>query len=319
MQRRRFLAVLASAATFGWARAEELRARSRLLLATATPGGGFQVYGAALVAAIRSTDSTIDIEERPTGGSAENIDLLRRSEVDIALVQGEIAHAALAAQSSGGPVITVVAPMYPTPGLLAVTASSPISRLADVRDRAVVLGTKSSGLTVMGRAVLRAAGIDPERDIRPILPEHAADGPAMVLDGRAAALWGGGTGWPGFVTLSQSPTGARFIGPDGRTIERVLAQQPSMRRVSVPAGTYRGQSDAIETVGSWSLVLARPGLEESAAYRLIRAMDRARTDLAARLPQARDSDPRRLVGATEAGWIHPGAGRYLREIGALPP
>jgi TRAP transporter TAXI family solute receptor len=315
MLRRQFLAVLASAAAASLARADE-KAPPRLVLATATPGGGFQVYGAALIAAIRTANPTLEIEERPTGGSAENIDLLRQRSVDVALVQGEIAHAALAAQASGGPQLPAVAPMYPTPGLLAVTPSSPIRRLADVRGRAIVLGTKSSGLTVMGRAVRQAAAIDPERDIQPILLERAADGPAMVLDGRAAALWGGGIGWPGFVTLAQSPSGARFIGPDSETVERVLVEQPSLRRVTVPAGTYQGQPDAIETVGSWSLILAKPGLAENAAYELIRAVDRARLDLAQRLPQGRDSDPRHLTRATQAQWVHPGSMRYLREIGA---
>jgi TRAP transporter TAXI family solute receptor len=313
MLRRQFLAVLASASAAPWARADE--SKPRLVLATATLGGGFQVYGAALIAAIRTASPTLEIEERPTGGSAGNIDLLRQGSVDVALVQGEIAYAALATQSSGEPQLTAVAPMYPTPGLLAVTQLSPIRRLQDVRGHAIVLGTKSSGLTVMGRAVLHAAGIDPERDIQPILLERAADGPAMVLDGRAAGLWGGGIGWPGFVTLAQSPSGARFIGPDSQTVERVLVEQPSLRRVTVPAGTYQGQADAIDTVGSWSMILAKPGLAESAAYELIRAIDRARPDLAQRLPQGRDSDPRHLAQATQAQWVHPGAMRYLREIG----
>lgn len=314
MLRRQFLAVLASAAAASWAKAGE--SKPRLVLATATPGGGFQVYGAALIATIRTANPALAIEERPTGGSAENIDLLRQGSVDVALVQGEIAYAALAAQTSDEPQLTAVAPMYPTPALLAVMPSSPIRRLADVRGRAIVLGTKSSGLTVMGRVVLKAAGIDPERDIQPILLERAADGPAMVLDGRAAGLWGGGIGWPGFVALAQSPSGVRFIGPDSETVERVLVEQPSLRRVTVPAGAYQGQADAIETVGSWSLILAKPGLPESAAYELIRAIDRARLDLAQRLPQGRDSDPRNLAQATRPQWVHPGALLYLREIGA---
>jgi len=36
----------------------------------------------------------------------------------------------------------------------------------------------------------------------------------MVQDGRAAALWGAGIGWPGFSAMAESPGGARFIAPD---------------------------------------------------------------------------------------------------------
>jgi TRAP transporter TAXI family solute receptor len=312
MLRRHCLAAIATLVPFVRATAQP----KALVLATATRGGGFQAYGAALVAAIREADPAIAIEEQPTGGSAENVGLLRDGKVDLALVQGELAYPALAARDAGG--LTVVAPMYPTPGLLAVTAASPIRSLADLRGRPVVLGTKDSGLTVMGRLVLAAAGIDPDRDIQPILLDRAADGPAMVLDGRAAALWGGGVGWPGFVTLSQSPGGARFIGPDPQAIERVLAQQPAMRRLVVPAGTYQGQDAAIETVGSWSLVLARLGLEAGPIHQLVGAIDRARPALAQRFVQGRDSDPRKLVDAVPAAWLHPGTRRWLQEIGAAP-
>src|SRR5687768_18537081 len=65
-------------------------------LATATPGGGFPVYGDAFAAAVKEADPTITIAPRNTKGSAENVPLLEGSKVDIALVQGEAAYEALA-------------------------------------------------------------------------------------------------------------------------------------------------------------------------------------------------------------------------------
>ncbi|WP_375456342.1 TAXI family TRAP transporter solute-binding subunit [uncultured Methylobacterium sp.] len=303
------LAVCLALAAAG-ARAEPLR----LVLGTATPGGGFPAYGAALAASVREADPDLVVETRATGGSAENLGLLRAGTVDIALVQGEFAYAAL---ETGAPAarLTVVAPMYATPGLLVVAAASPVRTLADLRGKPVALGTRNSGLTMMGRAVLAASGIDPERDITPILLEQAGDGPGLVADGRAAALWGGGLGWPGFTAVAAAPGGARFIGPNAAAIETVLAARSSLRRMTVPAGSFRGQEAAIETVGSWSLILARPGLEPAAAHRLIAAIDHAREALAKRLPQGRDSDPKNLAAAVPPDTLNPGTARYLAETG----
>ncbi|MCJ2106391.1 TAXI family TRAP transporter solute-binding subunit [Methylobacterium sp. E-041] len=292
------------------ARAEPLR----LVLGTATPGGGFPAYGAALAASVRAVDPDLTLETRATGGSAENVRLLREGALDLALVQGEFAYDALAA--GDGPRLTAVAPMYATPGLLVVAAASPVRTFADLAGKPVALGTRNSGLTVIGRAVLAASGLDPERDIVPILLEHAGDGPAMVADGRAAALWGGGIGWPGFAAVAAMPGGARFVGPSPQAIDRALAARPSLRRMTVPAGSFRGQDSAIETVGSWSLVLARPGLDPEAAHRLVAAIGRAGAGLAGRLPQGRDSDPANLAATVPAGSLNPGTARYLREIGA---
>ncbi|MCJ2094688.1 TAXI family TRAP transporter solute-binding subunit [Methylobacterium sp. J-072] len=284
---------------------------TRVVLATATPGGGFPAFGDAFAAAIRAADPELAIETCASGGSAENIGLLRAGRVDLALVQGEYAYPALA--EPGG--LTVLAPMYPSPGLFAVPAASPIRAVEDLRGRTVVLGTHKSGLTVMGRSALQASGLDPERDIRPILLDQAGDGPPMVRDGHADALWGGGLGWPGFLAMAQVPGGARFFGPSEAGIARLAQPGAALQRLIVPPGSFPGQSAAIETVGSWSLVLARPGFEADTAYRIVRAL--ARADMVARHPQGADSHPKNLSGLVPATQLNPGTRRYLGETGVV--
>ncbi len=286
----------------------------RVVLATATPGGGFPAFGEAFAAAIHATDPALTVETWASGGSAENLGLLRERMVDLALVQGEYAYPAL---SEGGG-LSVLAPMYPSPGLFVVPTASPVRTVADLRGRAVALGTHDSGLTVMGRSVLAASGIDPERDIRPVLLDRAGDGAAMVLDGRVDALWGGGLGWPGFVAVARAPAGARFIGPAAAAIAKLAQPGAVLKRLTVPAGSFPGQDLAIETVGSWSLVLARPGFDAETAYRLVRTLARARSEMAARHPQGAESDPKGLAGVVAATWLATGTARYLREAGVTP-
>src|SRR5260221_14523735 len=82
-------------------------------LGTATPGGGFPVYGEAFVAAVHEADPAITIEARNTRGSAENIPLLEESKLDLALVQGEAAYEALAGINRAAPTdIKIVWAMY---------------------------------------------------------------------------------------------------------------------------------------------------------------------------------------------------------------
>ncbi|KMO16691.1 TAXI family TRAP transporter solute-binding subunit [Methylobacterium platani] len=289
-----------------------------LVLATATPGGGFPAYGAALAAALREVDPDLVLDLRASKGSTENLVLLREGAVDLGLVQGEYAYEALAGQGNGqgrgaSLSITVVAPVYAAPGLFVVPADGPVRSLDDLRGRPVALGTRSSGLTAMGRTVLRGARIDPERDIAPILLDHAGDGPAMLRNGRAAALFGGGTGWPGFRAAAEAPGGARFLGPPASAIAAILAASPSLRRMTVPAGTFPGQAEAVETVGSWSFVLGKPGLDPAAVTRLVAAIDRAKPALARLLPHERPSDPRDLAAAVPAEWLHPATAAFLRD------
>jgi TRAP transporter TAXI family solute receptor len=278
-----------------------------LILGTATPGGGFPVYGDAFADMVNAQDPSLAIQTQNTKGSAENVPLLEAGKLDLGLVAGEIASAALARP---GTKLRIITAMYSSPGMFAVRGDGPVRAIADLKGQPVVLGTQGSGLTVMGRGVLEVLGIE----VMPIFLEKAADGPAMVLDGRAAALWGAGVGWPGFTAVAKA--GGRLVAPNESEIATILAKNPALKALTMPAGSYPGQDAPLRTVGSWSFVLAKPGLPEEIGYKLARAIHWAEAPLAARLAQARETTMRNTRDAAPTPeLLHPGVAKYLKEIG----
>src|SRR5262249_44686721 len=174
-----------------------------------------------------------------------------------------------------------------------------------------------SGLVILARYVLDGIGLDPDQDFQAVYLDHAGDGPAMVLDGRVAALWGGGLGWPGFATVAKAPGGARFIAPDAGEAARSRDKHAFLKAMTIPAGSYPGQDAAIESVGSWAFILVRPTLAEDTAYRLARALHRGEGALGKRLAQARETTAANTVAAAPSlDLIHPGVVRDLKEVGA---
>jgi hypothetical protein len=63
--------------------------KTTISLGTATPGGGFPLYGNAFAEVLNEADPTLSIEPRNTKGSTENIPLLEAGQLDIALSTGE--------------------------------------------------------------------------------------------------------------------------------------------------------------------------------------------------------------------------------------
>jgi len=278
-----------------------------LVLATATPGGGFPVYGDAFAEIVNAQEPRLKITTRNTKGSAENVPLLEANKIDLALVAGEFASAVLAKPDTGLRIITA---MYSSPGLAMVRGDSPYRSLGDLAGKPVVLGTQGSGITALGRTVFQSLGIE----VRPITLEKAADGPPMLLDGRADALWGAGVGWPAFSALAKS--GGRFLAPNDQEIATILRKNPALQAVALPAKSYPGQDAPLRSVGSWSYVLAKPELPPEAAYLLARAIHRSEGALAARLEQARETTlANTLAAAPRRELIHPGVLRYLAEAG----
>jgi len=288
-----------------------------LVLGTATPGGGFPVYGDAFAATVNESGEALRLETRNTQGSTENVPLLESGQIDLGLVQGEVAHEAFQGEQRAAPsALRIAAAMYATAGMFVTRADGGVRSIDDLRGRPVAFGARGSGLIILARYVLDGLGLDRDRDFQAIFLDRAGDGPQMVLDGRAAALWGGGVGWPGFTAVARGPAGARFIVPDAEGIRRIRARHPFLRELAVPAGAYPGQDAPISSVGSWSFVLARPSLPEDAGYRLARALHRGESALAARLDQARETTAANtFAAAPRPEPIHPGVLRYLREIG----
>ncbi|HWQ38446.1 MAG TPA: TAXI family TRAP transporter solute-binding subunit [Burkholderiales bacterium] len=286
-----------------------------LVLGTATPGGGFTAYGEALVETLSTIDSSLAIRLRSTAGSQENIPLLESGAIDLGLVEGTAAHEALSGIGRTPARLSVVAAMYPTPALFAVRADSPHRTIGDLRGQRVVFGAAGSGFVLAARYVLDGLRLDLAKDFDAVLLQSAKDGPPMVLNGEAAAMWGGGSGWPPFQQIADAPKGARFIAPTAEEIARIRARHPFLKPMTLPAGSYRGQDRDIATIGTWSLILARPDLPEEVVYRFVRALHRSQPALGERLAQAEATTPAATLVAVPLARLHSGTARYLREVG----
>jgi uncharacterized protein len=287
-------------------------------LGTATPGGGFPLYGNAFAQIMSEADPTLPIEPRNTKGSNENIPLLEAGNLDIALVAGEPSYEAFAGIGRPATRLKILTAMYSSPGMFVVRADSPYRTIRDLVGKPVAFGARGSGLPILSRYVLDGIGLKQDEDFQSIYLDRAGDGPAMVLDGRAAALWGAGIGWPGFAAVASSPGGARFIAPDASEIARIRAKHSFLKPLIVPAGSYPNQTAPIDALGSWSFILARESLPDDVAYRLARTLHGAESTLCKKLAQACETTAANTVAAApDVELIHPGVLKYFREIGVV--
>jgi TRAP transporter TAXI family solute receptor len=290
-------------------------APGKLVLGTATKGGGFQLYGENLASVINTTDRSLQVEAIATRGSKQNLQFLEQGRIDIGLVEGNAARQALEGIGRPRAKLKVLSVMYPNPGMFVVRADSPYQRIEDLKGKPIAFGTRASGLRILVADVLDGIGLKPARDFEQVILEKAADGPRLVLEKKVEALWGAGIGWPGFVKVTNAPAGGRFIAPSESQINQILTKHPHLKPMSVPAGTYQGQDKQINSVGLWSLILVKPDLPDEVVYRLARAIHRGEGALADRLKQGRYTKAQNTVAQVPIARLHPGAARYYRDAG----
>src|SRR5258707_5386239 len=160
--------------------------KTTISLGTATPGGGFPLYGNAFAEVMNAADPAFQIEPRNTKGSNENIPLLESGQLDIALVAGEPAYESF--MGLGGRPKTklkILTAIYSSPGMFVVRADSPYKTIHDLVGQPVAFGAKGSGLPILSRYMLDGIGLKQDEDFKSIYLDRAGDGPAMVQYRRA--------------------------------------------------------------------------------------------------------------------------------------
>src|ERR1044072_3362209 len=266
---------LAGLAVAGASTGEGAAQSSGLKLATGSEGGGFVVYASGFVDAVKWANPKIIVKSLSTRGSVEMVPFPQAFTGEIGLVFGEMVQELFNPKSGTPTQLKVITTAYSSPGMFVVRADSRYRTIKDLVGSPVVWNGRGAGLALQGRYVMEGLGLDPEKDFEAIYTEQLVEGAAMILDGKASALWGAGNRWPGFVKIASDARGARFITPSEEQVTQIVDKYPFMRRLTIPAARYPGQSDSLLTVGSWSYVLARANLDEAIGYDLAAALHKA--------------------------------------------
>src|SRR5210317_1517982 len=161
----------------------------RVVLGTATKGGGFQLFGQNLAEVINAADSTLSVDAIATKGSRQNLPFLEQGKIDIGQVEGNAARQALDGIGREPANLKVLSVMYPNPGMFVVRADSSFQTIDDLKGKPVAFGTKASGLRILVNDVLDGIGLKPDQDFEQIILNKAAEGPKLVLEKKAEALW----------------------------------------------------------------------------------------------------------------------------------
>ena len=286
-----------------------------LRLGTTPEGGGFAPYSVALVETLKSIDRGLALRTIDTNGSTDNAERLKAGSLDLGLMSGEVFNES---ESRAPGRLKVVSVMYYTPGLFGVLANSPHHTIQSLRGQPIVWGPRGTGSAVQARYVMDGLGLDLDRDFTPLYPTDFNDGPPLVLDGRAAAMWGSGLRQPAFVTIAKHPIGVRFIVPSTEEIARIRAKYPFLVPLTVRTGTYPGQSGAVTTVGSWSFIAARADLDPALVRRLAQDLYKAEQQSLKSPYLAQTTAMNTIAGVNTLDQLHPGVLTFYRDAGISP-
>ena len=254
---------------------EEAKPQEQIFLNIATGGtaGTYYPLGGALSEIWNKNIPGVNSTAQSTGASVANINLLKEGKADIIMVQNDITYYA----ANGVELfeekyedIRGLAILYPETVQLVTLANKGINSVADLKGKRVAVGAAGSGAEANARQILNAAGITYDDITEQYL--SFAEASNNLKDGNVDAAFL----TAGFPTAAVTDIAAQhnlqLISLDDDLIEKLMNEYPYYTKITIPAGTYSGVDEDIQTVAVQAMLAVKSDMDEDLAYNLVKQM-----------------------------------------------
>lgn len=290
----------------------------RLTLATGGTSGVYYPLGGAIGNVLgNKSDGKFSVTAQSTGASGENMRLVENGDVDIAIVQNDVADAAYNGTQpfkSKFPDVRAIGRLYPEYLHVVARKDSGIKNIEDFKGKKISVGARGSGNELNCRQIFDFYGLD-YKNLDPIfLPygETADQFKDRNVDGFVFTI---GTPNPAIqdITTTQDVT---FVPLSGEKTDQVVAKFPFLVKDAIPANTYKGQTEDVPTLSVQAILVVNKNMPEEDVYELTKTLYENAADVAKAHNKGAEI---KLDNAANGVTIpfHPGAEKFLKEKGII--
>lgn len=290
------------------------------LFVTVATGGTSGVYypiGGA-ISTILESELGIDSSVQATGASVENINLIDTGRAELAIT---MADSVLQAYEGSGefegkdPIESMagLAALYPNFVQVVTTEDTGIESVEDLRGKSVGVGAPNSGVELNARMVLEAHGMSYDDINEDYLSySEAID---QIKNGMIDAAFVT-SGVPNATVIDLDTThNAKIIPIEGEAMEYLEENYPFFSAESIPAGSYDNEED-IPTAAITNLLIMSTEISEEAGYEITKTL----FENLGQIQGSHNAAQEITLETVDVGMpipFHPGAERYLKEVGAI--
>ncbi|MGC5035080.1 TAXI family TRAP transporter solute-binding subunit [Streptomyces sp. DT190] len=285
---------------------------------TGTRAGVYHEYGELLRREIVKDMPDLRVRLLTSAGSQENVADVASGDADFAIAAADAVATYKLDNRTGADALRGVARLYDDYVQLVVPPGSDIRSVADLRGKRVAIGLPDSGVRLIANGVLRAAGIDPEKDIEPS-SDGIDTGPKRLGHGLDAFFWSGGLPTDGLSRLAKKSASAfRFVPIDATLVAKLHEQGGATRyyrATKMPESAYptiqRGKP--VPTLAVSNLLVTRSDVDPRLTEWLTRTVIDRRDGIGSTVHSAQLVDVRTAI-YTDPLQLHVGAQRYYQSV-----
>ena len=259
-------------------------------------------------------DSKIRCSVESTDGSLYNINGIKNGELDFGIVQSDIVYQAVEKDKKSSKLRSVMA-IYPELLTLVTKNDSNINNLLDIKGKRINLGNSGSGNETTALTLLKEAGIKKE-DLKLAATFNSSEMPDALknnqIDGYFYMV-----GHPtANIKDAASSVNIRIIPIEDIFSDSLVKKYPYFSKSIIEAGTYKGQSNDIQTFGVKAVLVTSEDVDENIVYFLVKAILENFDEFKKLHPAYANLTKESLLEGIAAP-LHDGAKRYYEKNGLL--
>jgi uncharacterized protein len=266
-----------------------------LVIATGNPTGVYAALGGKLADLI-SANTPLQARAVPTGSTLRNVQQLSTGEYDIAFAQADSAADAVLGQGvfAEPQKIQALARIYSDYTHVIVSTASGITTMADFRGKRISTGSPQSGTGLIADRLLRAAGLDPKRDVSAQSLDLGAAAAAIKAGSIDGFVWSGGLPTGGVADLfASSGDQLRFVNVSG-LLPAMQKDDQVYTAGTIPAAVYHTPAD-VPTIALPNMLVVREDFPDDVACAVTKVLFEKKNDLVATNAAAKELDPKRAA------------------------
>jgi hypothetical protein len=292
-------------------------AADNLVLATGGTAGTYYPFGGAMAKIWNSKIKDMNVTAQTSGASGENVRLINKKEVELALVQSDTLDFAFNAQEAFKEPLkgmSAIAVLYPEIIQVVVGAASPIKSIADLKGKKVGVGAPGSGTEANFRQLLDAYGMKKE-DVNFQFLSFAESAEAYKDKHIDAFIVTAGIPNAGIMDVATQNE-IRILDIPADITAKLTQKYPFLAPAKVPANTYKGQSAEVSTVAVTAVLICGNQLKDDMVYNLTKTLFENQAELAAAHAKGKELNIQYAVKGVSIPF-HPGAVKYYKEKGLM--
>lgn len=295
-------------------------------IATGGTGGVWYPLGGAISSVVTKNVPNTEATSEATTAAIDNLKLLVANKAGMSFSYDYHViwanEGKLTAVSDQKQPVRIVMAFYEQPLHVVTKEGTGIKTLADLKGKRVSTGAPNSGTEEQADYVLKALGIDWNKDLaREKL--GATESVAALKDGKIDAFfWSGAVPTSSIIDLASTPGLKMVLLPiSGDLAQKIMAANPGVFHKSKFAkGAYAGVDADVETLAITAVLNTMESFPADRLYQIVSQIFDKKAEIAAVWKAANNLTPESSLaqlGPEAQKYLHSGAAKYFREKGAL--